>query len=272
MRVVADHADRRALELFAREIAPAGTSWSPGTTGPGGGRPSVSPLVKPFSFLLDKARGRRRRSRSASDARRSTCRSPAARSRAARRRRSRCPRRRADGEAGRVAAADPPRLGAQRRQGRPLQHRRRRAPRRVAAAAVGSRSRRRACKAWLRPPGARRGRALPSARHRGDQLRAARGARRRRPVVAPARSARQGHGADAARHADRGAAVDRARRAWGRDVVNARSDANFPARDKRWGNSLDPDVSPAFKGCWGARRMGSMETRRAPTLPPQSEA
>ena len=55
LRVVADHADKRALELFAREIAPAGTSWSPGTTGPGGGRPSVSPLVKPFSFLLDKA-------------------------------------------------------------------------------------------------------------------------------------------------------------------------------------------------------------------------
>ena len=54
LRVVADHADRRALELFAREIAPAGTSWSPGTTGPGGGRPAVSPLVKPFSFLLDK--------------------------------------------------------------------------------------------------------------------------------------------------------------------------------------------------------------------------
>jgi hypothetical protein len=55
LRVVADHADKRALDLFAREIAPAGTSWSPGTTGPGGGRPSVSPLVKPFSFLLDKA-------------------------------------------------------------------------------------------------------------------------------------------------------------------------------------------------------------------------
>ncbi len=54
LRVVADHADRRALEIFAREIAPAGTSWSPGTTGPGGGRPSVSPLVKPFSFPLDK--------------------------------------------------------------------------------------------------------------------------------------------------------------------------------------------------------------------------
>ncbi|MEO7116168.1 MAG: acyclic terpene utilization AtuA family protein [Caldimonas sp.] len=54
LRVVADHADRRALEIFAREIAPAGTSWSPGTTGPGGGRPSVSSLIRPFSFLLDK--------------------------------------------------------------------------------------------------------------------------------------------------------------------------------------------------------------------------
>ena len=55
LRVVADHADKRALELFAREIAPAGTSWSPGTTGPGGGRPSVVPLVRPLAFLVDKA-------------------------------------------------------------------------------------------------------------------------------------------------------------------------------------------------------------------------
>ncbi len=54
MRVVADHADRRALELFAREIAPAGTSWSPGTTGSGGGRPSVSPLIRPLAFMLNK--------------------------------------------------------------------------------------------------------------------------------------------------------------------------------------------------------------------------
>jgi hypothetical protein len=55
LRVVADHADRRALQLFAREIAPAGTSWSPGTTGPGGGRPSVVPLVRPLSFMRAKA-------------------------------------------------------------------------------------------------------------------------------------------------------------------------------------------------------------------------
>jgi hypothetical protein len=55
MRVVADHPSQEALAMFAREIAPAGTSWAPGTTGPGGGRPSVSPLVKPFAFLLDKS-------------------------------------------------------------------------------------------------------------------------------------------------------------------------------------------------------------------------
>jgi hypothetical protein len=56
VRVVADHVQKKALEIFAREIAPSGTSWSPGTTMPAGGRPSPSPLIKPFSFLLDKSR------------------------------------------------------------------------------------------------------------------------------------------------------------------------------------------------------------------------
>ncbi|HSB22727.1 MAG TPA: acyclic terpene utilization AtuA family protein [Burkholderiaceae bacterium] len=55
VRVVVDHPVKKALEMFAREIAPAGTSWSPGTTGASAGRPSPSPLIKPFSFLLDKA-------------------------------------------------------------------------------------------------------------------------------------------------------------------------------------------------------------------------
>ncbi|MEJ8853361.1 acyclic terpene utilization AtuA family protein [Variovorax robiniae] len=54
MRVVANHPQKAALTMFAREISPAGTSWSPGTTGPGGGRAGVSPLIKPFSFTLDK--------------------------------------------------------------------------------------------------------------------------------------------------------------------------------------------------------------------------
>ena len=49
------HTQRAALDIFAREIAPAGTSWSPGTTG-FGGRPPVSPAIKQYSFLLDKAR------------------------------------------------------------------------------------------------------------------------------------------------------------------------------------------------------------------------
>jgi len=56
MRVSVMHPLKPALELFAREIAPAGTSWSPGTTGAGGGRPSPSPCIKQFAFLLAKSR------------------------------------------------------------------------------------------------------------------------------------------------------------------------------------------------------------------------
>lgn len=54
VRVVVDHPGKPALELFAREIAPAGTSWSPGTTSPGGGRPPVSPLIRPLALLLER--------------------------------------------------------------------------------------------------------------------------------------------------------------------------------------------------------------------------
>jgi hypothetical protein len=56
MRLAVSHADRKALEIFAREISPAGTSWSPGTTGSlNAGRPSVAPQVKQFAFLLPKS-------------------------------------------------------------------------------------------------------------------------------------------------------------------------------------------------------------------------
>ncbi|MGW8390620.1 acyclic terpene utilization AtuA family protein [Pseudoduganella sp. HUAS MS19] len=55
MWLAVSHPQRAALEIFAREIAPAGTAWAPGTTG-FGGRPSVSPAIKQFSFLLDKSR------------------------------------------------------------------------------------------------------------------------------------------------------------------------------------------------------------------------
>jgi len=55
LRVVVTHAQKAALELFAREIAAAGTSWSPGTTGTDG-RPSPSPSIKQYAFLLRKDR------------------------------------------------------------------------------------------------------------------------------------------------------------------------------------------------------------------------
>lgn len=55
LRIAVHHASRDALELFAREIAPAGTSFAPGTAGMlGGGRPPVSPLVKQAAFTVPK--------------------------------------------------------------------------------------------------------------------------------------------------------------------------------------------------------------------------
>ncbi|XLZ67778.1 acyclic terpene utilization AtuA family protein [Massilia sp. SR12] len=49
------HPQRAALDIFTREIAPAATSWAPGTTG-FGGRPGVTPAIKQHTFLLDKQR------------------------------------------------------------------------------------------------------------------------------------------------------------------------------------------------------------------------
>jgi hypothetical protein len=55
MRLSVRHPSKEALEIFGREIAAAGTSWSPGTTGAGGaGRPHASPSIKQFAFLLEK--------------------------------------------------------------------------------------------------------------------------------------------------------------------------------------------------------------------------
>ncbi|MGT2512692.1 acyclic terpene utilization AtuA family protein [Cupriavidus basilensis] len=54
MRLAVMHPEKAALELFAREISAAGTSWSAGTTGSGSGRPSPSPSVRQYAFLLDK--------------------------------------------------------------------------------------------------------------------------------------------------------------------------------------------------------------------------
>jgi hypothetical protein len=54
LRITASHQNKQALEIFSREIAPAGTSWAPGTTGPALARPSVTPAIKQFSFLIPK--------------------------------------------------------------------------------------------------------------------------------------------------------------------------------------------------------------------------
>lgn len=57
MRLVVDHASSVALNIFARKIASAGTSFAPGTAGAlGGGRPKPVPVVRLFSFLLDKTK------------------------------------------------------------------------------------------------------------------------------------------------------------------------------------------------------------------------
>jgi len=45
---------KASLDLFAREFAPAGTSMAPGTCGLGGGRPTPSPVIRLFSFLVPK--------------------------------------------------------------------------------------------------------------------------------------------------------------------------------------------------------------------------
>jgi hypothetical protein len=55
VRISVTHPMKQALEIFAREIVPSGTSWSPGTTGPSSGRPSASPNIKPLSLLVKKS-------------------------------------------------------------------------------------------------------------------------------------------------------------------------------------------------------------------------
>lgn len=49
------HDDKSALDLFGREMTQAGVAMAQGTTGLFGGRPSPSPVVRLFSFLLDKS-------------------------------------------------------------------------------------------------------------------------------------------------------------------------------------------------------------------------
>nr|XP_055061919.1 uncharacterized protein LOC129444920 [Misgurnus anguillicaudatus] len=49
------HKQKKALEFFSREIAPAGTGMAPGLTSIVGGRPRISPVLKPFFFMHPKA-------------------------------------------------------------------------------------------------------------------------------------------------------------------------------------------------------------------------
>jgi hypothetical protein len=206
LRLAVTHPRKEALELFAREVAPAGTSWAPGTTGAGGGRASVSPSIRQYAFLLDKSRvqasvhigverievphaetlrRRWRRWRRAAGKRGG--------SRASAKPEDDAP----PGPGHHRSAPHPPRLGPQRRQGRHLEHRRHRAPPRPAAAAARA-AHRSARGRMARPP--RRGprHALRGAGHRCLQLRLRTGAGRRRHGLAAQRPAGQGHGADPA--------------------------------------------------------------------------
>ena len=55
IKIAVRHPDKRALVLFSREIAQAATGMAPGLTGIVGGRPTVYPLIRLFSFLVDKS-------------------------------------------------------------------------------------------------------------------------------------------------------------------------------------------------------------------------
>ena len=54
LRLVVEHPSREALELFANEIGSIGLSCAPGTTGIYGGRPKPTPVVRLFTFFLNK--------------------------------------------------------------------------------------------------------------------------------------------------------------------------------------------------------------------------
>jgi hypothetical protein len=55
LRLVVVHPSRDALEIFARELGSIGLSCAPGTTGIYTGRPKPTPVVRLFTFFLDKA-------------------------------------------------------------------------------------------------------------------------------------------------------------------------------------------------------------------------
>lgn len=54
-RLGAKHPVQEALGVLLRELTSSGTSMAPGTTGDGANRPKPSPVVRLFSFLIDKS-------------------------------------------------------------------------------------------------------------------------------------------------------------------------------------------------------------------------
>jgi hypothetical protein len=55
IKIAVRHTKKEALVLFSREIAQAATGMAPGLTGIVGGRPTVYPVIRLFSFLADKS-------------------------------------------------------------------------------------------------------------------------------------------------------------------------------------------------------------------------
>jgi len=56
LRLVVAHTEAKCLDLFARELGSVGISFAPGITGIYGGRPKPAPLIRLFTFFIDKAR------------------------------------------------------------------------------------------------------------------------------------------------------------------------------------------------------------------------
>jgi hypothetical protein len=55
LRLVVDHVDREGIDIFARELGSVGISFAQGTTGIFSGRPKPTPVVRLFTFFIDKA-------------------------------------------------------------------------------------------------------------------------------------------------------------------------------------------------------------------------
>jgi hypothetical protein len=55
LKIGVRHPSADALKIFAREVFPAGTAMAQGLTGFAGGRPDPQPVIRLFSFLMDKA-------------------------------------------------------------------------------------------------------------------------------------------------------------------------------------------------------------------------